>query len=457
VVRPHRYGQVRNRIRALLPSRIPQGVVILGASSLIGVAIAYFREATVAYFFGTSTDLDTFLVALTLPRLLTVNAVDISVGVVLPAYAGLRHLGKNAAAAALVQNWFLLSAVVLGAACTILLVGAGPTIHLLAPGFSPVRRAESARWLRLLMPYAWILGVSGVCKVVLDSNGRFAIPVISNQLGSVCVIAACAASASVFGVGAVAVGLVAGAMLTFTWQLRAARQVEPRLGGLSLLSPGAGLPIAAAGSMLMNSFALQTDVVVDRSFASVLPAGSIAAYYYAQTIASIPTAVLTSALVTALFPVFSRMLAEGDWTGSLRTAVRWSVALALLCLGPAIALVVLREPLVTVLFKRGEFTNESLKMTARVLSVLPYMVVISSVSAVATSLLLAQRRAGVVAALSILAVGLKVGLNVVLVPRAGLYGLAMATVITGATATTVRILLASSRSLPRFRGTGSAS
>jgi putative peptidoglycan lipid II flippase len=425
----------KNRIIDLLP----KGALLLSLISILNVVVGFSREATVAYFFGTSQRLDTFLVALTLPQLLASNLAEISVAVVLPIYVGLRQAQRLEEATALVQKWFLFSGAVVAGACAVLFVLADAVMYALAPGFDAARRAEAATWLRTLLPYVWLLGVSGVFKSVLNSHERFFVPAFSGQLVSLCVIFFCALLSQRWGAGALAAGFVSGAMLGFLWQLLNARRFEPRLPARKVAVRGVALPIAAGGAMVLHAVAYQVDTIVDRAFASGLPAGSIAAYNYALMINSIPSTIVSAAISTALFPVLARMTAGGDWQGALRTVRRWSLGLCSLGIVPVILLVIFREQVVTLVFQRGAFTERGVAMTASVLNLLPFLILLSFVSTLFTQLLLAKKMARYIALLSVFTLCAKVGCNIVFVRQFGLWGLALSTVIVASAATALRI------------------
>ena len=135
--------------------RFPKGAIILSTVALANVLIGFAREATIAYFFGTSADLDSFLVALALPQVLVINLAEISVAVVLPLYVGYRQAKKYKQATALAQKWFWFSGGVIGGVCVLLFAGAELLMHIMAPGFDAIRRAEAAGWLRIMVPYVW--------------------------------------------------------------------------------------------------------------------------------------------------------------------------------------------------------------------------------------------------------------------------------------------------------------
>jgi putative peptidoglycan lipid II flippase len=434
-------------------SRLPKGSLVLAIVSTANVALGFAREATVAYFFGTSVELDTFLMALALPKLLAVTFAQLTVAVVLPLYVGHRQAGQRELASALVQKWFWFSGAVIAVLCAILFVGADFLMSAMAPGFSPAHRAEAAGWLRTLLPYVWLLGVAGTFTVVLNSNDRFFVPAVSSELISASVIVACVAAAQVLGVGSLAAGFVAGGMLGFTWQLLNSRRFEPALPSLGTPHLNVTLPIAASGAMAFHYASKQLDTVVDRAFASGLPHGSIAAYNYAQMINGIPSAIVTAAVATALFPVLSRMAATGDFRAALRTARRWSAALCLLILGPALLLAFFRSQVVTLAFERGAFDANGVRMTAEVLMVTPFVILFQVVLVLFSLLLFAQKRHRVVAALSVLFVSSKVVLSSWLVNTHGLLGLAFATLIATGLSTSLTVYWAHNRT-PRHREAG---
>ncbi len=423
--------------------RVPRGAPVLAAISVVNVALSCLREATIAYYFGTSAELDTFLVAAALPKLLINNLAQITVAVVLPLYIAHRQLGRSHAATSLVRGWFWFSGGVIAVGCVVLFLTADLLMTAMAPGFDPSARRQAAAWLRTLLPHVWLLGMVGTFKVVLNSHDRFAVPALSNQVVTLSVMVCCIAAANAFGARALVGGLVIGALLSFTWQLLHSRRFEPAVPGLGRLLCNQRLPLGAAGAMLLHSAAVQVDVVVDRAFASGLSEGSVAAYNYALLVNSIPQTMVTSVLATTLFPVLARSIAAGASKRALGTVQKWSTVVVALGVGPVLLLMTFREQVVSLVFERGAFGRDAVVMTADVLRVLPLLILVTVVSALFTQLLLAQGRARAVAVLGAIAITLKISLNLVLVPHYGLTGLALATLGAATVATVARVTVAS--------------
>lgn len=430
---------IKSTLKRLL-QKLPRGAVLLASVSLVNVVLGFAREATIAYFFGASAEVDEFLVGLALPRFLVTNVAMISVAVVLPVYIGYREAGEKEKATEIVRRWFWFSGKIMAVVCAVLFAGAELIMHALAPGFDAAQKAEAARWLRILLPYVWLMSVAGAFKVVLDTHRRFLAPALAQGLVSACVIAACALASSAWGVGSLAAGFVAGGMVGFAVQLLGSRRFEPRVP-FSLSRQKLSLPLAAGGAMLLQSVARQGQVFIDRGFASTLPEGSVAAYNYAQALNSLPNAVVSSALATALFPMLSRMVARGNTGQAFRTARKW----VLLVLGAgsfAVALVIVfRHELVSLLFQRGSFDAGDVEMTASVLEFLPLLMLTTGSAVIFNRLLLSHEKAHWIAVLGISAVALKLGLSFVLVEEMGLRGLALATVAAAVPFALARYLL----------------
>ena len=433
--------QLMDRVR----KGVPRGTWLLMALSGLSIVTAYGREAAFAYFFGASGELDALLVALTLPRLLALLAANITVAVVLPVYVGYREAKQHDRAGELVRRWFWLLSASGGVLCVVLFAAAGPLTERMAPGLADEHKVLAARCLRLMLPFVWLMTVAPCFKVVLDTHRRFAGPALAGSLVSLSVVASSALLGTTAGVVGAIPGLVVGAALAFGLQWLRSKPVEPAMPSFVRRAETVALPLAGAGIMAVNILANQFHVIIDRGFASGLPEGSIAALNYAKSVNIIPATVVGAALATALFPMLATMTARGQWREALSTVRRWIYVVTALSVLPVVGLILLREPVVALLFQRGKFDEQAVVMTASVLSVLPVTIIITSVCTLLDRMLIAQRRLAVLAILSLATIALKVLFNVVLVSWLdhGLVGLAVATVLSTGLVTVARFVVAS--------------
>lgn len=422
---------------------IPKGAILLSGFSAINVILGFVREATIAAFFGASSELDAFLVALTIPRLLAENVAKITVLVVLPVYVALIHGGKKEEAGAVARGWMRLSGGILGVICGLLFVFASNVVESLAPGFSEEAKADSVRWMRQLLPYMWLISSSGVFRMVLESNQKFGAPQVAHGIISICVIASTFLANESLGVGALPVGFVAGGMIGFSSQWIMAERIEPKILSLALPATINGLPLTAAAVMMIQSASAQLFRAVDRFFASSLAEGSIAALNFANAVNSIPRAVITMALSTALFPILAKSAAKGDWQEASKTTTRWILIVGGAAAIPVLFLFFFSEEVVRLIFQRGAFDERATQMTSEVLSIISISIVATTWSVLLVRLLLVQRRRMTIAIAAVVSLLLKLSFNIALVGRYGIKGIAWATVLAALGAMMVRFAFAS--------------
>jgi putative peptidoglycan lipid II flippase len=167
--------------------------------------------------------------------------------------------------------------------------------------------------------------------------------------------------------------------------------------------------------------------LTERSLASRLPPGSIAAFFYASTIVSVPLSLIVRPVTTMLFPRMVQIFKK-DVRAGLSTLGMPIVALVTASAGVVLLVSLLAEPIVETVFVRGRFSLDHAKLTAAILSVtifaLPFMSVGQLIRNACYSL--SDYRSPIVG----LAVQwmMVIGLGTLLLPRYGARGLAAALV-----------------------------
>jgi putative peptidoglycan lipid II flippase len=171
----------------------------------------------------------------------------------------------------------------------------------------------------------------------------------------------------------------------------------------------------------------QINILIGTLLGSLLDQGSVTYLYFADRLVQFPLGVFAIAAATAILPSLSRQAATGD-LGTLKDTFGQALRLIFFITIPAaIGLIILREPIVALLFQRGEFDAQATRLTAQAL--LYYSVGLWAFSAVrivtATFFALQDTRTPVrMACISIFA---NIVLGVVLMKPLAHGGLALAT------------------------------
>jgi putative peptidoglycan lipid II flippase len=103
---------------------------------------------------------------------------------------------------------------------------------------------------------------------------------------------------------------------------------------------------------------------MDTFIASFLSEGSISHLYYADRLVQFPLGIFGIAAAMALLPGLSKEASLKNF-GALAETICFSLKMVLFVTVPAMAgLVILREPIISLLFERGAFDAQSVRLTA---------------------------------------------------------------------------------------------
>ena len=113
----------------------------------------------------------------------------------------------------------------------------------------------------------------------------------------------------------------------------------------------------------------QINLLVDTIFANakVMPEGSLISLYVADRVTELVLGGYAIAVATAILPMMSHQASAGDYEGMKKTFVFSLRIVSFITIPAAVGLVILREPIVQVLFQHGLFVAESTRLTARAL------------------------------------------------------------------------------------------
>jgi putative peptidoglycan lipid II flippase len=120
--------------------------------------------------------------------------------------------------------------------------------------------------------------------------------------------------------------------------------------------------------VILGGAALELKSIIDRVFGSLLPEGSIAALNFSNRIYLLPNGILIMALLTVLYPTLVELYVEGK-VMEFKNTLRQGIGLVILLVFPMmVGLIVLRIPVVRLLFERGAFDAAATASTAYALA-----------------------------------------------------------------------------------------
>lgn len=327
------------------------------ASNLASRLLGLGREAVVVGLFGLSAATSAFVTASTVPTmvfdLLIGGAISAALIPVLADHLEDQRAFGRVAGALLALTVAAMLVVVL------LLEAAAPWVAAaLGAAMRPEVEAETVRMLRVMLPSVVLLGAAGVVQAVLQARGMFGYTALSAAGFNLGIIVSGVALAAWLGPVSLAVGVLLGAALQLATQLPGLRGV-PLRWKLDLAEPGVRRALKLYAPVAAGLVVSQIGIAIDRYLAWQTGDASIALMRSATTLVQLPLGLVATATSFAVLPVLARQGPE------FRATLAFGVRVALLAIVPAtVGLLLLREPVVRLLFERGAFGPADTALTA---------------------------------------------------------------------------------------------
>jgi putative peptidoglycan lipid II flippase len=349
--------------------RVAAFTAITAFGFVLGKLSGVVREMVVSAQFGLSSELDAYLVALTIPTIINnIVAGSTIVAAMMPTLA--RYLTKNDRAgfwyaASIVTNIVLL---ITGALTVGVMLLPMPIIAMVGAGFAESTQQMAAQLLVIVMPTLALGALLNMLLVVLNALDRFVAPALIFLALNLGIIVTVVLLAPALGIYAVAWGFLIGVALQVAIQFVELRREQPRyflrLDWHHPVLPEvwrAFVPIAAL------SVVAQINLVVDKMMATTLPPGSVSALYYGDSILGL-FYMLGVSLGIGVFPSLSRSVAADDLASAAR-AVTTSLRMLIFVLMPlTLLLIAFAEPIIGLILGRGKFDVNAVGMTGSALA-----------------------------------------------------------------------------------------
>lgn len=346
---------------------------IVGTFTLVSRLLGLARDILIANFFGAGMSADAFFVAFRIPNLLRRLFAEGSFSVAfIPVFTEYLET-KSRQEAFFLARVVLTVLILLLTAITLLGVIFSPLIiRIIAPGFGGMgeKYALTVLLTRIMFPYIFLVSVLALFMSILNSLKHFAAPAIAPVFLNLGMIAALIFLAPLMKTPTVglAIGVITGGVLQVALQVPYLLKKGFSLGlTWKPAHPGLKRIGMLVLPVIFGSAIYQVNQLVGTLLASLLREGSVSFLYYADRLVQFPLGVFAIAISTAVLPSLSREAAAGDITG-LKGTLSHALRLTMFITIPAmVGLIVLREPIVRLLFQRGAFGQTTTLMTARAL------------------------------------------------------------------------------------------
>ena len=200
---------------------------------------------------------------------------------------------------------------------------------------------------------------------ILNAHQRFALPALAPALNWLGWILGTLFLVPSMGIHGLAWGVVLGAALHLVIQLPGLRRLHPSYRTtLGRRDPA----VREVGKLMLPRVlgvaAVQINFLVNVILASGMPEGSLTGLTLGFAIMLMPQVIIAQGLAIAALPTFSEHAASGR-LDKLRSSLTATLRSAIFLMLPAsLGLIILRRPVVSMLFERGQFDSHSTDLVA---------------------------------------------------------------------------------------------
>jgi putative peptidoglycan lipid II flippase len=342
-----------------------RAIIIVILSYSFATLTGFFRQAVVARYLGVGRAADIYLVAFALPEFVFIALPIVLYPAFIPLFTESRHRFNEAAA------WKLVQQTAIGLSFLMILLtllagwGAPIFIRWLSPGFSPSDQSIAIRALRLMLPSLCLMSLATLSSAVLIIYRKFAPPALMTAVFNItfAIVLIALPVDSLIERASWAVTIGAAAAFLFQIPILCFYHLRPNTSypRSDLLfrsndsSIGVNQVVRLAGPLVAGYAVHHFILLVDRAMATRLEPGSVAALSYANHLALVIGQLSGMAVSMVLFPLLADQISQKDLDG-VRTSLADALRLIwLIALPTSIGLIVLREPIISILFERGAF------------------------------------------------------------------------------------------------------
>jgi len=343
--------------------------------TLVSRLAGYLRDFVTAVLLGAGSVADAFFIAFKIPNMFrAIFAEGAFNSAFVPMFSHLLEGKGESAARKFAANIFAFLFYILLATTVLALVFMPFMLDVFAPGFraEPEKFALAVSLSRITFPFLMLVALASFFGAILNSLGRFkpyaAAPIILNLT----IIAAALTLSGMFPNAAWALSI--GVSLSGVFQLAMLWYFARRrgFGGVSLKPEGnkdsAGF-FARLGPGVVSAGVYHLNVMIGSIFATATD-GATSYIYYADRLNQLPVGVIGVAAATVMLPSLSKDVRGGRGESAFDRLNDSLVLSSLLVLPAAIALFMLAEPVIRLVFEYGAFTASDTFEVARVLKIL---------------------------------------------------------------------------------------
>lgn len=332
---------------------------------LVSKLLGFIKQLVTASTFGTTLETDLISLSQDLIGNLQYLLVQAVLSALIAVYLHTAQQGEDTAKRFSFDVWKALTVITAGVVLLVELF-APWLARLIAPSYPDEQLVQLSRYLRLFAPVLLLLVWIAVFNGLLHANKRFIPGEMISVHQSLFLIVLTVLLAGRLGVGVLVLAFFASNLWNAGYTALLSRRYWRVSHGSPFRNPAVRRLLRMMLPLLLGYSLVYVNQMVDKALVSGLDAGAVTALGYAAVLSNlVGTFIITFA--SMLFAYITSRIAAGDENGAAQLTERTSLLLSVTFLPISILTVLLSEEIVTIVYARGAFDAESVRVCAQAL------------------------------------------------------------------------------------------
>ncbi|GAA0105714.1 murein biosynthesis integral membrane protein MurJ [Paraclostridium sordellii] len=345
-------------------SKIAKSAVGLMVATLIAKVLGFGRELVLGSAYGVSSYTDAYVIAYNIPIIIFAIVGAALSTTFIPMYHDVESERGSDKALKFTNNIFNIVIILCILMATIGFIFTEPIVKMFAVGFKGETLAIAIEFTKIIIVGVIFLGLTYLMTAYLQIKGNFVIPGLISLPQNIIIIMSILLSVK-YGVLILAYGSLLAMVSQFLFQMPfAIKHGYKYRPYLNIKDKSLKKMMILLGPVMIGIAVSQVNTVIDRNLASTLADGSIAALNYANKLNGFVVGMFIMSISAVIYPVLSKLSCEDNKVKFNETIVKTLNSIILIVLPVSTGAIVLANPIVKVLFERGEFDERATSMTA---------------------------------------------------------------------------------------------
>ncbi len=339
-----------------------QTATLMAILTLIAKVFGFFREMVMAIFFGTTYITDAYVMAVAIPGIIFGGIFGAVATSYMPLFSKiLENEGKEAGSqfTSEVINLLIIASVF---SAIIGLVFSDQIVGIFASGFTGETARLTSFFTKITFLYVLFTSITGVIQSYLQYKGVFLIEIVLGYVHNIiviCIIIISAYTSHYY----LTLGLLLAHITRFIIFIFISKKRGLKYFPTFKVNETVKQIITTALPVFLASTITQINAFVDKTFASGLPEGSVAALNYGMILINLITGMTVTILATILYPKLNQANSLQDYDKFSDMIARGMTLIALVTIPCSLGAMVYSSQIVQIVYERGAFDSLATSMT----------------------------------------------------------------------------------------------